>query len=423
MDDASATAFDVLCSAHLPVLKRYLFQKIANAADAEDVLQEVLLSAYRSFPTLQDAGRFKGWLIAIASRRCADYYKAKAKRLEIPLDAMDERAIDGHGTETIALVNDTLKMLRTKDKQILYLFYIGGYNQKDIARKLNMPLGTVKSRIHAAKESFRAAYPHATEQRKGDDSVNTKTRAFPAFMPEISIAQSGEPPFAITCEEIPGWLIVPRVGEKTSFAFYDDPDKRLTGINTMHCVREAVIHGVPCVQVDVTEDEGGQRQQHTKFMRLTDTHASYVAEMRTRDGAFYFGSFYDDEWLARYEVGEDNAGRAIHQKAKGIARINANGSFTVDREETPDIIGRYDVAVGSRRCDTVALLEICEGIMTILYIDANGRTVIFRRYNRFDWKIDRYKALWTEKLPGSEVLIVNGEEYVHWYDCIGDYVL
>jgi hypothetical protein len=145
--------------------------------------------------------------------------------------------------------------------------------------------------------------------------------------------------------------------------------------------------------------------------------------MNTKDNSFYFGSFYDDEWLSRYEVGEHNIGREIHQEAKGVAALNDDGTITVSKEECADIIGRYHVRMGARSFDTVALLEIGEGIMTILYIDQSGRTVLFRRYNRFNWKTDRYKALWTEKLPGSEVLVVNNDKYVHWYDCVSDYAM
>ena len=192
----------------------------------------------------------------------------------------------------------------------------------------------------------------------------------------------------------------------------------------MDCVREAIIHGIPCVQVDTNyEVDGKITEQHAKFMRITETHVSYVAEMKTKENTFYFGSFYDDEWLSRYEVGTNNIGREIHQEAKGIAQLNSDGSFTVQKEECPDIFGRYKVTIGSRSYDTVALLEVCEGIMTILYINQNGRTVLFRRYNRYNWKTDRYKALWTEKLPNSEMLTVNGDVYVHWYDCISNYVL
>ena len=418
--------FEGLCQLHMNVLKNYMFHKISNHSDAQDIMQDVLLSAYKGFGSLKDPSMFKSWIIGIASHKCVDYYKAKAKKLELPLDVLGGNIVDNHGVEAAVLVNDTLDMLRDKDKQILYLFYIQGYNQKDIAAKLKIPLGTVKSRVSTAKANFKAAYTsyNTNKSAKGEFIMSSKNKAFPRFMPELNIVKSIEPPFKVKFEEIGGWLFVPRVGEKSSFAFYDDPDKQLTGIHTMHCVCEAAVHGISCVQVDATYEENGQiTEQHTKFMRLTETHASYVAEMKTQDNMFYFGSFYDDEWLSRYEIGTNNIGREIHQEAKGIARLNSDGSFTVEKEECPDIFGRYKVTVGSHSYDTVALLEVCEGLMTILYIDQNGRTVLFRRYNRYDWKTDRYKALWTEKLPNSEMLTVNGDVYVHWYDCISDYVL
>ncbi len=49
--------------------------------------------------------------------------------------------------------------------------------------------------------------------------------------------------------------------------------------------------------------------------------------------------------------------------------------------------------------------------------------VLSRRYNRSDWKQDYYKTLWTDKLPHSERLTINGSVYVHWYDCIPETVL
>ena len=423
------TEYEALCLTHLNMLKRYLFHKISSPADAEDVLQDILLAAYNGFDRLRDKTMFKSWLIGIASNKCVDYYKTKAKKLEIPLDEISGSMIDHHGIETAMMVNDTLNMLRGKDKQILYLFYIRGYSQKDIAVKLGIPIGTVKSRISTAKENFKAVYSQNVEDtdnthKKGEVIMNAKNK-FPAMMPKLTIEKMNEKPFDVKFEEIPGWLIIPRVGEKTSFAFYDDPDGRFTGMHTMNCIREAEVHGIPCVQVETEYvDEAGQvGDKHSKFMRLTDTHVSYVAEMRVQDNVFHFGSFYDDGWLKNYEVGENNIGREIDQTTKGIATLNDDGTITVTKEECPDIIGRYKVEIGGRSYDTVAILEVCEGLMTILYVDKNGRTVLFRRYNRFDWKFDRYKALWTDKLPNSEVLIVNGEKYVHWYDCISDYVM
>ena len=421
------TEYEALCLAHLSMLKRYLFHKISNHADAEDVLQDILLATYNGFDRLREKGMFKSWLFSIASNKCIDYYKARAKKLEIPLDEISGSLVDSHGMETAMLVNDTLNMLRGKDKQILYLFYIRGYNQKDIATKLGVPLGTVKSRINTAKEHFKATYAHegTDETYKKGENIMKKNQKFPAVMPAFTIEKMNEKPFDVRFEEIPGWLIIPRVGEKTSFAFYDDPDQRFTGMHIMHCIREAEVHGIPCVQVETeyTDENGNVSDKHSKFMRLSDTHASYVAEMRIKDNVLHFGSFYDDSWLENYQIGNNNIGRAIDQKAKGIATLNADSTMTITKEECADIIGRYKVEMNGRSYDTVAIVEVCEGIMTILYVDQNGRTVIFRRYNRFDWKQDRYKALWTDKLPNSEVLNVNGDKYIHWYDCIGDYVL
>ena len=255
--------------------------------------------------------------------------------------------------------------------------------------------------------------------------MSEKSKAFPDFMPAFTITKLDEKPFDVRFEEIPGWLVIPRVGEKATFAFYDEPEGRFTGMHKMHAIREAEIHGISCVEVNCEYIDPADQisDKHSKFMRLTDTHAAYVAEMRVRDNVFCFSSFYDDEWMARYEVGEGNIGREIDQKAKGVATLNADGTFTVTQEECPDIFGRYLVTIDGRAYDTVALAEVTDGIMTVLYVDKNGRTVLFRRYNRFDWKMDRYKMPWTEKLPSSERLTVNGEAYVHWYDCISDYVM
>ncbi|MBQ2798138.1 MAG: hypothetical protein IJF09_01985, partial [Ruminiclostridium sp.] len=63
------------------------------------------------------------------------------------------------------------------------------------------------------------------------------------------------------------------------------------------------------------------------------------------------------------------------------------------------------------------------GVVSEQYLDKNGRTILWRRFNRNDWAKDRYKKNWTEILPDNECITVNGEVYVHWYDCITDYIL
>lgn len=57
------------------------------------------------------------------------------------------------------------------------------------------------------------------------------------------------------------------------------------------------------------------------------------------------------------------------------------------------------------------------------FIDKKGKTVLWKRFNRNNWAFDRYKKLWTDILPESEKIVVNGETYVNWYDCITDYII
>ncbi len=56
--------------------------------------------------------------------------------------------------------------------------------------------------------------------------------------------------------------------------------------------------------------------------------------------------------------------------------------------------------------------------ITEQYLNKEGKTILWRRFNRNDWAFGRYKKLWSEQFPENEQLNVNGTTYVHWYDCI-----
>lgn len=88
--------------------------------------------------------------------------------------------------------------------------------------------------------------------------------------------------------------------------------------------------------------------------------------------------------------------------------------------------GIYEVNIGGKSYDTICVMDIEKynnGVVSEQYIDKNGRTILWRRFNRNDWAIDQYKKKWTEILLDNERITVNGEIYVHWYDCITDYIL
>ena len=62
-------------------VERFVRYRLPSQADADDVLQEVYISAYRNFPNLKNKDAFKPWIISIARNKCNDYFRAKAAQM------------------------------------------------------------------------------------------------------------------------------------------------------------------------------------------------------------------------------------------------------------------------------------------------------------------------------------------------------
>lgn len=426
------TEFEKLLQENYLPLERYVKFKIGNKHDAEDLIQETCLTATEKFPSLQNPAAFKAWLIGIASHKCNDYYRRKAKDMNISLDAMAESALSmgRQGITVQTTVRETLESLGDKEKQILYLYFFKNLSQEEIAKKLSVPVGTVKSRLHYAKEKFKQHYPYK-ETPKGE----TNMKKMPATLPAYKIERSELAPFAVRWEEIMGWFLVPKLGEKLSWAMYDFPEKKRTELCQMEVVGKAEVHGIEGVEIVAVETDpmgcnsaGGQKKVERRFVaQLTDSHCRLLAESHEENGVKRYYTFLDGEnFLANWGFGEDNCGNEIHISPKGDITREGNAIAAKEKEFLLDVVGRYNVTISGKTYDTVCIVDCytyIDGAMSEQYIDQNGRTILWRRFNRNDWAYSRYGKLWTEMLPENETLTVNGETYVHWYDCITDYIL
>ena len=416
--------FEKLLGECRSAVERFVRYKIQNRFDADDVLQETYLAAYKNYEALHDKASFKPWILRIAGNKCNDYYRVKANDMNIPLDLLSESAlvIGSRGRTEKTVVGDTLDKLGEIEKQILYLHYFKSLPVSEIARRLAIPVGTVKSRLYYAKQDFKKHYPYPPKiyDRKGESNM----KKMPEKMPSYTITEAKEAAFSVEFRELPNWFIVPKLGESVSWGSYDRPTgKRSESVRT-DVTAPAVIHGVEGVEIRTTTNWGGEAQDHIYYAQLTDSHCRWLGELYTKNGVRHILTFLDgDEFIAEWGYGEENCGREIHLSAKG--KITRKGSVitSVEKKQLWDIVGRYDVELNGKRYDTVCLTEISNGILTEAYIDQNGRTVLWRRFNRDDWAYERYGKTWSEKLPDSERLNVNGTTYVHWYDCITDYVL
>ena len=414
--------FEMLVSEHRGAVERYVRFNIPIKADSDDVLQEVWLAAYRQFDKLLNKSSFKAWVIGIARHKVKDYFRSRRDTLDIDELPESELVQSRYGLVDYLPVHETIECLSENDKQILRLYYFENMPQNEIADRLSIPLGTVKSRLNTARRNFKNAYPYPP---KGEDTMFK----LPKTMPEYKIIPSDKEPFAVKWEELMGWSIVPKVGEKLTWAIYDQPSRKGDYFYEMEVIGKAEIHGIEGVEIVAKEGNFDKTQPCTErrfVAQLTDTHCRYLAESHVVNGVKKLYTFLDgDAFLSNWGYGEDNCGNEINISPKGI--IVKNGSdITVNVDKAPlDIVGRYTIEINGKSYDTVCVIDVGtynDGILSEQFIDKNGRTILWRRFNRNDWAYDRYGKLWTEALPDNVRLSVNGETYVHWYDCVSDYI-
>lgn len=409
-------------------VERYVKFHIGNPQDAEDIVQETMLAAYRGADRLRNPDSFRPWLFQIAANACRDYYRNR-KPATANLDDLEAQLRQPALPETA--VEETLEALRDRDREILRLCYFDAMDQREIAGAMNIPVGTVKSRLYYAKARFRDAYPYPPHA-KGANAM----KQMPEKLPEYTIIPSGEPTFSVNYPELLGWFIVPRVGERVRWGMYHDPDRRRTMHAELEVTGKAQIHGLEGVKIQVKEYDPAPSEQldaqnpveRILYGQLTDTHSRILAECHKKQGMEELYTFLDgEEFTKNWGFGPDNQGFPIQLQPQGILKKDGNAVEVWKPEEWKcDIAGRYTVTIGGRQFDTVLLLDVeCydKGVLTETYVDQNGRTVLWRRFNRDDWAISHFRQRWSELLPENEQLTVDDTLYVHWYDCITDYIL
>jgi RNA polymerase sigma factor (sigma-70 family) len=417
------------CRSALQRLCRY---KLPSIADGDDVLQDTALTAWANRGAVKNAESFKPWIFRIAANKCNDFYRKRARSQDIPFDELTElielrlaQTRYGITVKEIVVketVTETLDALGGADRQLLTLFYLRDVPQAEIARRLNIPLGTVKSRLNAARKRFRSEYP-SPPQTKGVLFM----KKLPGLLPEYKITATEEAPFECVWEELMGWFLVPRLGEKLSWAIYDQPGREISEEFTMEVTGSAVVHGARGVSVMTKRDAKEDGCEEREFVaQLTDSHCRFLAETHTQDGVKHLYTFLDaDAFLDNWGFGEDNCGSDIHPKRKGVITRRGRDITCPAEKFVFDVIDRCIVTINGRDYDTIRLMDIeCynSGMASEQYIGRDGRTVLWRRFNRDNWHFSFYKQKWSEKLPDNERLTINGETYVHWYDCITDHI-
>lgn len=159
-------AFGVFYDRHGGVAYSLAYRIVGERAAAEDVTQEAFISIWRSGARFDRArGSVRSWTLSIVRNRAIDALRSragKAPKLAFDDDAILEQRPSDDLTEDEALRHETAEELRgavgalpSEQSKVIELAYFGGFSQSEIARMLNVPLGTVKGRMRLGLEKIR----------------------------------------------------------------------------------------------------------------------------------------------------------------------------------------------------------------------------------------------------------------------------
>jgi RNA polymerase sigma-70 factor (ECF subfamily) len=164
MVEGDAAAFEQLYDRHHRSAYGLALRILADPGAAEDVVQDAFLTVWRQASTYGEArGTVRAWLLAIVHHRAIDYVRRRSYREErqqpiddvvLPPDSVDtsEEARKNVEGEQVRLA---LEQLPRDQQDSILLAYFGGLTHDEIARKLGLPLGTVKGRLRMGLQKMR----------------------------------------------------------------------------------------------------------------------------------------------------------------------------------------------------------------------------------------------------------------------------
>ena len=163
-------AFELLVEKYQRKLARLLSRFIRDPAEVEDVTQEAFIKAYRALPAFRGDSAFYTWLYRIGINTAKNYLMAMGRRAptstEVEADEAEgfeegEQLRDINTPESVLLskeiaetVNSTIEKLPEELRTAIQLREIEGMSYEDIARVMDCPIGTVRSRIFRAREAI-----------------------------------------------------------------------------------------------------------------------------------------------------------------------------------------------------------------------------------------------------------------------------
>ncbi|MEO2078092.1 MAG: sigma-70 family RNA polymerase sigma factor [Bacillus sp. (in: firmicutes)] len=158
-------SFEELVNEYGKAIFKYIFSLVKHKELAEDLYQEVLLSAYLAYSSIKEQGKYKSWLYTIAINKCRDYWRKENKSKQFWKEEVysysvsfespfipEEEVLHNFSAQQMA---EKVSLLPEIYRNPIYLYYYHDMSLVEIAQTNNLPMSTVKTRMKRAKERLR----------------------------------------------------------------------------------------------------------------------------------------------------------------------------------------------------------------------------------------------------------------------------
>ncbi len=160
--EGDSEALKVLIARWHPRLGRLAWRLTAERGAVQDIVQDAWLAIVRGLRRLDDPARFRSWAYRIVTNKCADWTRRRVVQRSAT-EGLQAAAVSGYGsssngaesTDAVIRIRDALAKLPGEQKAVLSLHYLDEMGVAEIARTLDVPEGTVKSRLYHARSRLK----------------------------------------------------------------------------------------------------------------------------------------------------------------------------------------------------------------------------------------------------------------------------
>ncbi|WP_287129162.1 sigma-70 family RNA polymerase sigma factor [Candidatus Cyanaurora vandensis] len=163
--DGDQEAFRTLYQRHCPRVRSLLFQLTGKPEGLDDLTQEVFIKVFRALPKFRGESQFSTWIFRITYNVCQDFRRKQGRRLQLvnlpETTSLENLAVPDGREDNLGrlgrqeLVQNALATLPAEQRDVIVLHDLQEKPQDEVARILNLPVGTVKSRVFYGRRKLR----------------------------------------------------------------------------------------------------------------------------------------------------------------------------------------------------------------------------------------------------------------------------